>query len=69
MPDQPTVSVLIATYNDASFLRDCVDSALAQQFDGTLEVVIVDDGSDTPASEVYHPADPRVKERACLTFD
>lgn len=44
-----TISVIIPTYNYARFLREAIDSALAQTC-SALEVIVVDDGStdDTP---------------------
>jgi glycosyltransferase involved in cell wall biosynthesis len=47
----PKVSVICAWYNRADYIRDTVDSLLAQDFDG-FEVVIINDGSP----------DPRVRE-------
>lgn len=45
-----SVSVVIPTYNQARFLRQSVDSALAQS-EAPLRVIVVDDGStdETPA--------------------
>ncbi|HEX8101726.1 MAG TPA: glycosyltransferase [Solirubrobacteraceae bacterium] len=45
------VSVVIPAYNYAHYLPEAIDTALAQDHDGALEVIVVDDGStdDTPA--------------------
>lgn len=40
----PRVTVAVASYNYGRYLRDCVNSALAQE-DVDVDVVIVDDGS------------------------
>lgn len=39
------VSIVIPVYNGSNFLRDAIDSALAQTYKNT-EVIVVDDGSD-----------------------
>lgn len=52
MPEMPLFSVVIATYNCAQYLRQAIDSALAQTFkDGGIETIVIDDGStdDTPS--------------------
>lgn len=41
----PKVSIIIPVYNGSNYLREAVDSALAQTYKN-LEVVVVNDGSD-----------------------
>lgn len=42
---QATVSVCVANYQGESLLRDCLESVLAQEFPGTLEILVHDDAS------------------------
>ncbi len=42
---QPDISLLIAVYNGASFMEQCLNSVLEQQFSGTMEIIVVDDAS------------------------
>jgi glycosyltransferase involved in cell wall biosynthesis len=51
VPDPPSVSAIIPTYNSAAFLPDAVASIRAQAYH-PLEVIIVDDGSDDATEEV-----------------
>lgn len=50
------VSVVIATYNRGALLLDLLHDLAGQQDAGDFEVVIVDDGSKSPASEVLADA-------------
>jgi glycosyltransferase involved in cell wall biosynthesis len=49
--DQPLVSILINSYNYADYLRDAIDSALAQTY-AHREVIVVDDGSTDGSREL-----------------
>jgi glycosyltransferase involved in cell wall biosynthesis len=53
----PLVSVLLAVHDDKRFLREAVDSVLAQTL-SDLELIVVDDGSAEP---VESPGDGRVR--------
>jgi glycosyltransferase involved in cell wall biosynthesis len=48
---QPLISVLIITYNHSAFIRETVESVLAQEGDN-FEVVVADDGSTDGADRV-----------------
>ncbi|MDR2549314.1 MAG: glycosyltransferase [Desulfobulbus sp.] len=59
----PPVSVLIAAYNEEKVIHDTLRSVLNTDYPGTMEVVVVDDGSqDTTAAIVAAMAedDPRI---------
>ena len=54
----PTVSVIIPAYNAERYLREALDSVMAQTY-GDVEVVVVDDGSTDGTREIvrgYGPA-------------
>lgn len=63
MPHQPHVSIVIPTYNGAPFLRQCIQSALAQT-ERDIEILIVDDASSDDTvrvAEMIARQDPRVR--------
>lgn len=45
MSNHPLLSVIIPVYNAENYLRQCLDSVLAQQDFSDYEVILVDDGS------------------------
>jgi glycosyltransferase involved in cell wall biosynthesis len=55
----PLVSVIIPTYERSTLLRQTVESALAQTFDG-IEVIVVEDGS-AAAATALRGCDGRVR--------
>ena len=59
----PTFSIIIPVYNVAAYLRECLDSVLAQTF-GDWEAVCVDDGSTDGSGAIldeYAAKDVRFK--------
>lgn len=58
---QPKVSVIVASYSEEATLGRAVASVLAQTVPD-VEVIVVDDGSEVPASEVLAATtDPRLR--------
>lgn len=61
MSATPKISVCMAMYNAASYLRECVDSILDQTFDD-FELLIVDDGSTDNSADIARSySDPRIR--------
>lgn len=57
----PACSVVMTSYRDTRFLREAVDSLLAQDF-ADFELIVVDDGSPDPApAAALEHLDPRVR--------
>lgn len=59
----PLVSVIVPVYNVEPYLRECVDSIIAQTY-FNLEIILVDDGSPDKCPEIcdeYAKKDNRVK--------
>jgi glycosyltransferase involved in cell wall biosynthesis len=57
---RPTVSVVIATYNRAHFLRETIESVLSQRFQD-FELIIVDDGSTDNTRELLRDYGSRLR--------
>ena len=47
-----TVSAIIPVFNGEATVAAAIDSALAQEFDGEVEVIVVNDGSTDATSSV-----------------
>ncbi|HEV2227270.1 MAG TPA: glycosyltransferase [Nitrososphaerales archaeon] len=50
--ETPRVSVIIPAYNEADGIDECLGSILKQDYPGTVEVIVVDDGSTDSTSTV-----------------
>ena len=46
MNDKPSLSVIIPAYNSESYIGESIGSVLKQNWNGELEIIIIDDGSD-----------------------
>ena len=57
---QPTVSVIIATYNRAHYVAETIDSVLSQQF-RDFELIVVDDGSTDNTRELLRRYGDRLR--------
>ena len=53
------VSVVIPCYNAAKFLRETLDSVLCPRYDGPLEVLVADDGSQDGSPRIVDSYGPR----------
>lgn len=59
----PKLSVIVPVYNTEKYLRECIDSVLAQTFTD-FELILVDDGSTDGSGVIcdeYADKDPRIK--------
>lgn len=54
------ISVIIPTYNRIKMLEEALASVFAQEFDGTIEIIVIDDNSQDGTSEMvinnYYPS-------------
>ena len=63
MNDAPLFSILVPVYNVAPYLRECIDSVLAQSCPD-FELLLVDDGSADESGAIcdeYAAKDPRIR--------
>ena len=55
------VSVIIPTYNRVLMLEEALNSVLSQDFDGVIDVIVVDDNSQDGTSEFVKQKYPQVR--------
>lgn len=60
-PTDPTCSVCIANYNGVAWLRDCLESVLAQQGDASIEIIVHDDASTDDSVVLLRQKYPEVE--------
>ena len=56
-----TVSVIIPVFNGERTIAAAIDSALAQEFDGGIEVIVVNDGSTDATAEILRDFGDRIR--------
>ena len=49
--EQPVLSIIVPVYNVEKYIRDCLDSILAQSFQ-EFEVILIDDGSSDQSGAI-----------------
>lgn len=60
------ISIYTPVYNGGAFIKRCIDSVLSQEFSGTWEWIIVDDGStDNTVELIKSYNDDRIKVIEC----
>lgn len=58
----PEISIIVPVYNIASFIGDCIESILSQNF-RDFELILIDDGSNDDSLKIcyeYKELDPRI---------
>jgi len=55
------VTVIIPTFNRKEYITRAIDSVYAQTYDGSLEIIVVDDGSTDGTEELFREPDPRIR--------
>jgi len=58
--ENPKVSIIIPVYNYEKYVRECVESALSQDYEN-LEVIVVDDGSTDATPEILKSFEQKIR--------
>lgn len=56
----PDVSVIIPTYNRITMLEEALASLYAQEYDGTIEIIVIDDNSQDGTAQVIRENYPDI---------
>jgi len=56
----PKVSIIIPVYNQERYIKQCVESALSQDYEN-LEVIVVDDGSTDATPEILKSFEQKIR--------
>lgn len=64
-PTQPDISVVIPTYNRKAMLKEALASVAAQTFNGTVEIIVIDDNSQDGTPHMLRTQYPEVRLIAC----
>lgn len=62
-----TLSIIIPVYNAEAYLRECLDSIMAQSFDDEYEVILVNDGSKDGSLSICEEYAKKHKNTTVLT--
>ena len=69
--DLPAVAVVVTTCNRPDFLPQTIESVIAQDYAGSIEIIVVDDGSTDHTAEVVSPYTDRYGDATgnrCLRY-
>ena len=64
---KPAVSVIVPTYNRASFLKKALES-LAQQTFKDFEIIVIDDGSNDETPDIIKTYLPKINPRSLISI-
>lgn len=57
----PLVSIITPTFNHEAYVRQCIDSALAQTYSGWEQIIIDDSSTDSTAKVIRQIVDDRIQ--------